>query len=137
MLPACTGLPGSGSVPAPAETERVSLREMPAALPVLPSAPVYIPDDFLHVHEDIVDLLLGKPDLVRREGDGEFRRYAFRQCILVMILYPDPVTGIPVVTHMDSIAGEYGEPRPALEDCLAGGQQDVEAFSCSGPCPAP
>lgn len=90
------------------------------AKPKKPAAPVFMLDDLLGVNGKNIDAMLGAPALTRREGDGEFRRYALKTCTLVVILYPDEL-GFPKVEHVDATAHESGEEKPDLDDCLAAG----------------
>lgn len=92
----------------------------PAAAPAEPAAPVYVMGDFLGADAGAVDALLGAPALTRREGAGEYRRYALSTCTLVIILYPDD-NGESHVAHVDATALKAGAEKPDLEDCLAAG----------------
>ena len=67
-----------------------------------------------------LDNLLGEPALKRAEGKGEFRRYAFEACALIVILYPDEA-GAPRVQRLDAAAKISGSPKPDLDQCLARG----------------
>ena len=67
-----------------------------------------------------LDNLLGAPALVRREGDGEFRRYSLAKCGLIVILYPEGGRE-PKVTHLDATARNSSEPKPDVDSCLASG----------------
>lgn len=67
-----------------------------------------------------LDDLLGVPALTRAEGKGEFRRYAFSSCALIVILYPDD-KGAARVQTVDAAAKISGEPKPDLDQCLARG----------------
>lgn len=67
-----------------------------------------------------IDELLGAPALVRMEGKGEFRRYAFAACTLIIILYQDE-KGAVAVRELDASAKVSGEPKPDLDVCLARG----------------
>lgn len=90
-----------------------------AADPV-PAAPRYALSDFDGADGPAVDALLGAPALVRREGAGEYRRYALTGCTLIIILYPDE-TGVQRVAHVDATAATSAASRPDLESCLATG----------------
>lgn len=67
-----------------------------------------------------IDNLLGVPALRRAEGKGEFRRYPFLACTLIVILYPDE-KGQSRVRQLDAAAKVSGEPKPDLDQCLARG----------------
>lgn len=69
-----------------------------------------------------LDALLGEPALVRREGEGEFRRYMLDECALLVILYPDD-NGERRVARLDAGALVSGAARPDLERCLAAGKR--------------
>ena len=88
--------------------------------PIIPSTPVYVLDDILGASPDQVDTLLGEPTLTRREGTGEYRRYALQGCTLIVILYPDE-TGAARATHVDAAAQTAGAEKPDLSACLARG----------------
>lgn len=85
-----------------------------------PQKPVYLQADVLGLDSAALDALLGPAKLTRREGAGEFRRYAFAGCELIVILYPDE-TGSPAVRQLDAAAKNSGEEKPDLDLCLAGG----------------
>ena len=68
-----------------------------------------------------LDTLLGAPALTRREGAGEYRRYAFSRCEVIVILYPDQ-SGQSAVRSIDSAAKMSGEAKPDLDECLAFGR---------------
>jgi len=89
------------------------------APPAAPSRPAINPDDILGQRPDALDQLLGAPSLTRREGQGEFRRYARGDCTLIVIVYPDD-KGEPRVAHLAAAARASGAAKPAVEDCLAG-----------------
>lgn len=91
-----------------------------AAKPKVPAAPVYTLGDFQGARVSDVDALLGAPALTRREGDGEYRRYALATCTLIIILYPDE-TGAVKVAHVDATATSSNADKPDLEACLAAG----------------
>lgn len=94
-----------------------------ASAPVLPAAPakpMFLQADIMGRDAKALDDLLGAPALIRREGEGEFRRYALADCALIVILYPDE-TGKSAAAHLDSAAMRSGEPKPDLDQCLARG----------------
>ena len=97
------------------------------AAPTAPAAPVYTLDDILGENADVIDALLGQPALVRREGAGEFRRYALKTCSLIVILYPDETaTGLaslkaPLAAHVEATALHAGDDKPDPAACLAQG----------------
>jgi len=88
--------------------------------PPVQVAPAYERRDILGADGEAVDALLGAPALVRREGAGEFRRYALRACSLIVILYPDENAGL-VAKHVEATALHAGDGKPDLDACLAGG----------------
>lgn len=88
--------------------------------PAAPSAPFFVLDDILGATPDQVDALLGAPTLTRREGTGEYRRYALQDCTLIVILYPDE-TGAARASHVDAAAQSAGAEKPDLSACLARG----------------
>jgi len=86
----------------------------------LPETPVFLQTDVLGLEAGALDTLLGPAVLTRREGSGEFRRYAFARCELIVILYPDD-SGKAAVRRLDAAAKNSGEDKPGLDFCLAGG----------------
>lgn len=91
-----------------------------AAGPPAPAAPVYSSVQIMGEPAGSVDDLLGPPGLTRREGDGEFRRYALKSCSLIIILYPDEF-GAARVAHIEASALRSGDDKPDVEACLAAG----------------
>lgn len=101
-----------------------------ATLPVVTATPgkaaqkpekaVFLQTDVMGLEAGALDGLLGPASLTRREGAGEFRRYAFARCELIVILYPDE-TGAPSVRQLEAAAKNTGEEKPDLDNCLAGG----------------
>lgn len=87
-----------------------------------PAAPVFLQADVLGLDAGALDALLGPASLVRREGAGEFRRYAFVRCELIVILYPDE-SGVSTVRQLDAAAKKSGDEKPDIDSCLAGGPQ--------------
>ncbi len=90
------------------------------ALPAAPAKPAFVRSDLMGRDAKGLDDLLGAPALVRREGEGEFRRYGLADCALIVILYPDQ-SGKRAAAHLDSAAIRSGEPKPDLDQCLARG----------------
>lgn len=82
--------------------------------------PAFVKGQFAGAAPAALDRLLGEPSLVRREGAGEFRRYAFKDCALIIILYPDE-KGAVAVREIDAAAKVSGERKPDLDQCLARG----------------
>ncbi|MEM9169307.1 MAG: hypothetical protein AAGC56_06595 [Pseudomonadota bacterium] len=113
-LAACASAPDGAST-APASASRAS------STPAPPAAPVFVQSDIRGKSADAIDALLGAPGLVRREGRGEFRRYALARCNLVVILYPPEGAG-----HLEAVAGEAGAAKPDLDACLAAGLPSTE-----------
>ena len=89
-----------------------------AAIPEAPSEPVYMLADITDASPARLDEVFGPPALTRREGDGEFRRYALRNCMIIVILYPND-EDVTRVSHVDATALQLGQPKPDLERCLA------------------
>ena len=88
--------------------------------PETPSDPVFLLADIEGAKPDAIDVLLGAPALIRREGAGEYRRYTLNQCALVIILYPDD-HGVERASYIDAVALTSDAPKPDLESCLAAG----------------
>ncbi len=87
---------------------------------VAPSAPVYVARDIMGAAPAAIDALLGAPALTRKEGAGEYRRYALSECMLIVILYPDEA-GAARAAHLEATALSSGAEKPALDACLAAG----------------
>ncbi|MEO1135608.1 MAG: hypothetical protein AAFW68_03220 [Pseudomonadota bacterium] len=85
-----------------------------------PPPPRYLVSDLENADASAIDALLGAPALIRREGAGEYRRYALKSCMLIIILYPDE-TGVSTVAHIDATAMTSSAEDPDLETCLAAG----------------
>lgn len=85
-----------------------------------PAAPVYTTAEINGASAAELDALLGEAALVRREGAGEFRRYALSKCSLIVVLYPDE-SGRMTTREVAASALRAGEANPALVDCLAAG----------------
>jgi hypothetical protein len=85
-----------------------------------PAKPAFRQSDIAGKDAAALDRLLGAPALIRKEGAGEFRRYAFKSCSLIVILYPDD-KGALAAQKVDAAAKVAGEPRPDLDLCLAKG----------------
>ncbi len=94
--------------------------EAPPAPAPQPAAPVYVLADILGARAASVDDMFGAPALTRKEGAGEYRRYALTTCTLILILYPDE-TGVSKVAHVDATATHSEGEKPDLEACLAAG----------------
>jgi len=92
----------------------------PETVASVPEKPVFLQTDVLGLEANGLDALLGPAALIRREGSGEFRRYAFARCELIVILYPDE-SGNIAVRRLDAAAKNSGEDKPDLDRCLAGG----------------
>ena len=88
--------------------------------PVAPAAPVFLRADLEGANIRKLNDLLGEPALTRREGNGEYRRYALTACTLIVILYPDEL-GVAKVAHMDATATSSNVEKPDLDTCLATG----------------
>lgn len=92
----------------------------PIAVDPTPAPPRYLVSDIEDADASSIDALLGAPALTRREGAGEYRRYALTSCTLIIILYPDE-TGVQKVAHVDATATTSSAEDPDLEACLAAG----------------
>ena len=101
------------------DRHRVPASQSPE-LPPAPLEPIFELDDVLGRRANDVDAILGSPALIRREGNGEFRRYGLRDCALIVILYPDE-QGVVRVAHVDAAALRSSAPKPDVQRCLAAG----------------
>ncbi len=97
-----------------------SAPESVEAPPRVRAEPVYLLADMLGASAGDIDAMLGAPALTRKEGAGEYRRYALTACNLIIILYPDE-TGVARVAHVDASANHSDGEKPDLNDCLAAG----------------
>ncbi|MEO0397934.1 MAG: hypothetical protein AAF224_00765 [Pseudomonadota bacterium] len=86
-----------------------------------PATTAYVEDDLAGRSADHLDDLLGAATLTRREGAGEFRRYDFVACAVMLVLYPDE-TGVNRVEALRAGALSADAPAPDLADCLATGR---------------
>jgi hypothetical protein len=93
----------------------------PAAAKKAPAEPQYRAADLEKMSAADLDRALGAPALTRIEGSGEFRRYMFDQCALMVILYPDE-KGERRVARLDAGALVSGAAAPDLDACLAAGK---------------
>ncbi len=92
----------------------------PPAAEKAPDKPAFRLVDIAGRDAKALDKLLGAPALTRKEGVGEFRRYAFESCALIVILYPDEKGALTAKT-VEAAAKISGEPKPDLGLCLAKG----------------
>ncbi len=92
----------------------------PAKAPAAPAAPVFELADVQGAGAAKLDDMFGAPALTRKEGTGEYRRYALTTCTLIVILYPDE-TGDAKVAHVDATATTSNTEKPDLNGCLAAG----------------
>lgn len=111
-------LTGAAVTAACASDPSVRTDKSAAAFP--PAAPVFTLADVERATPAELDALFGAPALTRREGAGEFRRYALSACSLIVVLYPDE-TGEIKTREISASALRAGEANPALADCLAAG----------------
>ncbi|MEZ5892766.1 MAG: hypothetical protein R3C58_06435 [Parvularculaceae bacterium] len=86
-----------------------------------PAKPVFALSQISGKDGKVLDALLGAPDLARKEGEGEFRRYALARCSLMIVLYPDE-SGVKRAASIDAGALKSGDEKPDLDACLAGGK---------------
>jgi len=84
------------------------------------SAPIFTFADIDEKQAVALDVLLGDADLVRVEEPGEFRRYDFKQCALLIVLYPED--GGLKVNHVEAVNRETSDSAPDLDACLAAGR---------------
>lgn len=112
VLALAAGCATTGEAPREAEAR-------PGRAPVA-AKPAFVRSDLIGREAKALDDLLGAPGLVRREGEGEFRRYALSGCALIVILYPND-KGKRAAAHLDSAAMRSGDPKPDLDACLAKG----------------
>jgi len=91
-----------------------------------PTTPAFVQKDILGKSAETLDTLLGEAALIRREGNGEFRRYTLASCSLIVILYPDN-GALPQATHLDAAAKTSEEEKPDLDTCLAAGLTTVSS----------
>ncbi|MBY0422720.1 MAG: hypothetical protein K2Q06_10490 [Parvularculaceae bacterium] len=82
--------------------------------------PAFRVRDVMGKSPEELDKQFGKPALVRREGQGEFRRYTLKGCELIVILYPDD-KGEKIAGHVDAAAKAAGAAKPDVAGCLAAG----------------
>ncbi|HXI86104.1 MAG TPA: hypothetical protein VNH64_01495 [Parvularculaceae bacterium] len=108
------GLVGCASLKAPMAAGSKNAASAASAKPQFTQA------DFLGHSGADLDALLGSAQLIRKEGKGEFRRYAFADCAVIIILYPDE-SGTAVAGYIDAAAKAAGEDKPNLDACLAKG----------------
>lgn len=95
-------------------------QETAAAAPVAAAKPAFVRADIVGRGSAELDRLLGPAALIRREGQGEFRRYGLADCALIVILAPDEA-GEQRAVHLDAAAKISGETPPDIECCLAAG----------------
>ena len=105
LLSGCAG--GSGAV-------------APASIKAPAPPPAFAQADFMNRAVEDVDALLGAPALVRKEGEGEFRRYDLAACALIVLLYPDEA-GVKRVRALHAGAKTATASAPDLDECLARG----------------
>lgn len=91
-----------------------------AAAPSPPGGPAFTIDDIEGKAAAEIDRLLGTAALARVEGQGEFRRYNFAQCGVLVVLYPNDKS-VLTVTHVEATARDSDASTPDLAACLAGG----------------
>lgn len=103
-----------------------------SAASAAPTAPAFVESDVIGKSAAALDQMFGAPALTRREGAGEFRRYAFARCGLIVILYPPegggagtaPTSSAHVAAHVAATAKSSEDAAPSVVDCLAGGLPD-------------
>lgn len=64
-----------------------------------------------------IDKLLGMPDIVRREGQGELRMYRNAVCVLHVFLYPN--AGTVQATHIEARTAKTQLDSAQTDRCLA------------------
>jgi len=108
-MAAASVLAGCGSVSPPGFAARRGGEAEPGA--------AYIAGDLLGLSAPVLESAFGAPALTRREGEGEFRRYSFETCALLVFLYPNDA-GVDAVRHLDATALSGDAPRPSVDSCL-------------------
>jgi hypothetical protein len=104
-----------------AKTPRIAERTSPPAVPVAPHAD---PGQLLGMQAGSLKLLLGEPNLVRREPPAQVWLYADGGCVFHVYLYEQPGAGGYRVTHYDVLTHARAI-RPA-RDCFSSLLQRAE-----------
>ena len=119
---AATALAACSTTTAPEPLAPVTTRSAAPAAPVMaaPVRPVRVPgpspDTFIGRPVDALEALLGEPDLVRREGANEFRRYDVSDsCRAYAVVMPAGGN----VASLTTGHAVQGVEAPAFEDCTA------------------
>jgi len=106
--------PQSTTAPPPAQSApAVARRTQPAP----PAAPKLAMADLLGQPATRIDGLLGEPDLVRIEGDGEFRIYNNASCVLHVFIYSRD--GVRQATHAEARTSAGRLDGDQADDCVA------------------
>jgi len=118
-LTACAG----ARAPGPAERQTAPPQARTVTAPAnrispAPSAPKLRISDLVGRTPAQIDTLIGIPDLVRREGDGEVRIHRSNACVLHVFAYPRG--GVPQATHIEARTPNGQIVGDAAEECLAG-----------------
>ncbi len=87
--------------------------------PQTPPAPKFFSGDLLGLEASQIDGLLGTPSFVRREGQGQFRRYDGQKCNLIVLLTRD-ASGRIVSTGLEAASFFSSSGKPDLQECLNG-----------------
>ncbi len=99
----------------PSQTDPLAINRAAPAAP--PTPPRFFVSDLMGLNVSQLDGILGSPSFVRREGAGQFRRYASEMCNLIIILQRD-VSGRVVSTQLSSRGFIAGEPVLQTQECL-------------------
>ena len=88
------------------------------------TTPAFVIEDLEGKELGELDRLLGAASLVRSEGRGEFRRYAFDRCMLMIVAVPDD-SGVKRVSSLYAGAKTSEDPKDvSVEECLFFGLEE-------------
>ena len=65
-----------------------------------------------------IEALLGEPAFVRREGAREFRRYAYEDCTVFVMMEPDEAGGL-IADHVELQSANSDTASVYVKDCAA------------------
>jgi hypothetical protein len=98
--------------------QTASIRVQPPAAPgqhsAIPHADI---EDLMGAGASRIDQLLGTPEIVRREGQGELRLYRSPYCVLHVFLYPH--SGVYQATHIEARVNNTRQSPAQIERCVA------------------
>lgn len=98
--------------PATPEPRAKPANSRPAAVPARDS-------DFLGKPPSALDAALGEPAFVRREGQGEFRRYDTPRCRVYAVITTENGSR-PLIRTLSVGSASAAQAAPSLSDCLSG-----------------